>query len=193
MRTNWKFLLVVGALGCGRTTETYKLSANLVAAKADTCEECSVALVLEAVPVSGGPPRRFYRDIGKDAAFTYRWGVEQTVEIEHWREPVPSGVADDTGERAKLVRVVGSAPVPEARFDLAFQSWPPGTFSLRLERDGARLRLSDYSSSVLIDCPEPTLCDQAVGFKLGDTPFVLTLAHAPIEGNPLTLKAVRSP
>lgn len=56
---------------------------------------------------------------------------------------------------------------------------------------GGGLRLSDPTTSVLIECADPAPCRELAAVRLGDRAFTLDLLHAASAGGPLRLQAVR--
>jgi len=184
-------LLMCLATGCRPDVEvtTYRLAGNLIPGR-PWCLECSEALLLDAVPVHGGERQRFYVSVGRDIGFQFRWGVEQVVEIETWKEDVPSGVVDDNGRRARMKRVVEEKPLAaDTRFEMAFAVWPPGTSSIVVEREGDGLRIRDHVSSVLVECPAPLVCTTLLAKRLGEEAFTVDFAHA--EGGAIVARGVR--
>lgn len=184
----------LGTGGCGRDSEvaTYRLAGNLVADTITNCGECSAALVLDAVRVDDPSRRvRFPLEVGDDVGFQFRWGVEQVVEIERTYETVRPGVADDTGVRERIVRVVEQHPVAAGtRFQMRF-GWPPGASSIAIERDGAAVRVRDYRSAMLLLCPDPAVCDTIASTDPGAQAFTVDLAYSPDSDAVLTAYAVR--
>ncbi|MGC4120694.1 MAG: hypothetical protein QM765_40180 [Myxococcales bacterium] len=156
---------------------TYRLSGYLAPNYPSNCGECSVGLVLRGYRVDlSGVDRHFSPSIAS-SDFHFRWGVVQEVEIESWNESVPEGLMDDPGLRERMVRVVSEHPIAAGtRFPLPFRA-APGAYSIKMEREGNAVRLRDSLNSVLLECPDPAVCDAIAGIELGERAFSLDLEY----------------
>ncbi|WNG59296.1 hypothetical protein F0U59_34685 [Archangium gephyra] len=187
-----RMILLLGALvwaGCGREVHTYRIAPYLE--PGTTCVECSVSMTMRATPEHDGDelyiehfgPERF-----KAAGFTFKWGVEQRVELEVERyRPI---MEDDSGVNYYFRRVLETRPVdPGTRFTMRFDDWPPGTYSEDLfvrEGDGFLLQ-----GAKRVECATAELCEQLAARRLGEEAFALELAFPATEGAPLRLHAVQ--
>jgi len=168
---------------------TYRLAGNLVAGRPEPCEECGIALVYEGSRLDDGSNTRahFAQHIGWGLKFQFRWGVEQTVQIETTRIEVPPNVVDDPGIRVRIVRVIEQRPLPGGSpFKVHLPTAPPGNyeFTVKPTRDGLLL------DKVPIKCARTSVCTALAEFKLGTRGVTLEMTHASAAGGP-TLHALR--
>ncbi|HZI15598.1 MAG TPA: hypothetical protein VE153_34820 [Myxococcus sp.] len=178
--------------GCsGGEVGTYRIAPHLQPGTGN-CIECGIGLVMTAVPDgSGGSYRRhFYRDDFVKGGFTFKWGMEQVVELEE--EHYDSwGAQDDIGVRYHFVRLLESHPVePDSRFEMRFDEAPPGHYPDDfLVRTEAGFELEGRER---IQCETQALCDQLASLSPGEDAFGLGLSYPASEGGPLLLHSLRS-
>ncbi len=185
------FLLgVVVWAGCGGEVRTYRIAPYLEPGQGN-CVECSIALTLRATEErSDGTPHimRFYPETFGGRGFTFKWGVEQRVEIEvdHYHTVLP----DDPGVNFTFRRVLDTHPVePGARFTMAFPEAPPGVYSEKIlvrEGDGFLLQQTHR-----LECDSAELCEQLAARRPGEEGFALEVGYPETEGAPLRLHAIR--
>ena len=117
-----RMVLLLGVVmwaGCGGEVRTYRIAPYLEPGQG-ACIECSVALTLRATEERGDGTlniTHFYPESFKEQGFTFKWGVEQRVEIEV--ERYPTYMEDDLGVSFTFRRVLETRPVePGARFTM---------------------------------------------------------------------------
>lgn len=156
-----------------------------------TCLECSVSMTMRATQEHAGDElyiNHFDPEQFKAAGFTFKWGVEQRVELETERHP--TFMQDDLGVNFIFRRVLETRPVePGTRFTMRFEKRPPGVYSkgiLVREGDGFLLQ-----GTKRLKCNTAELCEQLAARRLGEEGFALELEHPETEGAPLRLHAVQ--
>jgi hypothetical protein len=187
-----RMVLLLGSLvwaGCGREVHTYRIAPYLE--PGSTCIECSVSMAMRATQertddelyISHFDPERF-----KAAGFTFKWGVEQRVEIE--TERYPTIMQDDLGVNFIFRRVLEAHLVESgSHFTMRFHEEPPGVYSegiLVREGDGFLLQ-----GKTRVECGSAELCEQLAARRLGEEGFALELEFPQTEGAPLRLHAVQ--
>jgi hypothetical protein len=186
------FLLgVVVWAGCGGEVRTYRIAPYLEPGQQGPCAECIIALSLRATDeLSDGRPRirNFYPETFNARDFTFKWGVEQRVEIEV--DQSHTVLPDDPGVTFIFRRVLEAHPVePGARFTMAFPEAPPGVYSEKIlvrEGDGFLLQQTHR-----LECDSAELCEQLAARRPGEEGFALEVGYPETEGAPLRLHAIR--
>jgi len=169
-----RMILLLGALvwaGCGGDVRTYRVAPYLEPGY--TCIECSVSLAIRAIKEDTGTLviEHFTPNAFKEDGFTFRWGMEQRVELEV--ERYHSGLEDDRGVRFTFRRVLETHPVESgARFTMNFEEAPPGHYPENmLVRNGNGFLLQQTEHLV---CGSAEVCDQLAarspGEVYGDVP-----------------------
>lgn len=186
-----RIILLLGALvwaGCGGEVRTYRIAPYLEPGY--TCVECSVSLAIRASEEGTGTLviEHFTPDAFNEDGFTFRWGVEQLVELEV--ERYHTDREDDPGVRFIFRRVLETYPVePGARFTMNFWEAPPGHYPQNmLVRDGNGFLLQQTERLV---CGSAEVCDQLAARRPGEVGFALELGYPEAQGEPLPLHAVQ--
>ncbi|MFP2933668.1 hypothetical protein ACLESO_52720 [Pyxidicoccus sp. 3LG] len=178
--------------GCGDSAvRTYRIAPYLEPGTG-VCGECSIGLTLFALEEGADPPSalRLYASEFERGGFTFRWGVEQVVEIGEHRYDT-GDVQDSPGVRYSFRSHLSSHPVePGSRFEMKFRDAPPGNYPYDfLVRTGDVIRIG---KRVDVACDSPELCDQLAARELGVEGFALELSYPASEGGPLQLHSIRA-
>ncbi|MBN1204665.1 MAG: hypothetical protein JXB05_07045 [Myxococcaceae bacterium] len=177
-------------VGCGGEVRTYQIAPYLEPGY--TCVECSVSLAMRAREERTDDKLNidhFTPDAFKDEGFTFKWGVEQRVELEV--EKYSTSLQDDPGVRFTFLRVLETHPVEAgAHFTMQFRQAPPGHYTENmLVREGSGFLLQQTEH---LECDSTELCDQLASRRLGEEGFVLELGYPEAEGQPLRLHAIQA-
>lgn len=180
---------VLALAGCGGEVYTYRIAPYLEPGY--TCIECGISLTMRGYNETIGDPSsisHFDPDMFKKQGFTFKWGVEQLVELKV--ERYHTTLQDDLGMRFTFLRVLETQPVePGARFTMAFPEAPPGNYLENLlVREGNGFLLQGTER---LECGSAQLCDQLAARIPGEEGFALELSYPETEGEPLRLHAVR--
>ena len=188
----WALLLgMLAASGCSDSeTRTYRIAPYLQPGQAN-CVVCGIGLTL--VGVEDGTDASSARDFSPSefakGGFTFRWGVEQLVEVKvvHYD---PGDLQDASGVDYNFMRVLESHPVePGSRFEMKFWDAPPGNYADDLlvpASGGFTLGRTDF-----IECESEALCEQLAEKTLGEDAFALELSYPREEKSPLLLHSLR--
>lgn len=182
---------MLAASGCSDSeTRTYRIAPYLQPGQAN-CAVCSIGLTLEGVEEGTDQPSSldFSPSEFAKGGFTFRWGVEQLVEVKVVYYD-PGDLQDDPGVYYNFMRVLESHPVePGSRFEMRFWDAPPGNYAedLLVPRSGG-FTLGRADS---VECESEALCEQLAGKTLGEDAFALELSYPREEKGPLLLHSVR--
>ncbi len=132
------------------------------------CMECGIGLVMRAYNETHGDPTSITHlspGTFEKQGFTFKWGVEQLVEVEV--ERYHTILQDDPGVRFTFRRVLEAHPVePGARFTMRFPDAPPGHYlEDLLVREGNGFLLQE---TVRLECGSAELCEQLAARRPGE-------------------------
>ncbi|WP_164015442.1 hypothetical protein [Pyxidicoccus trucidator] len=189
-----RWALVLGMLavaGCNDSeVRTYRLAPYLEPGKAN-CNECSIQLTL--VGVEDGKDLSTTRNFSPGAfakgGFTFRWGVEQLVEVKVVQYDT-GGMEDAPSVGYHFMRVLETHPVePGGRFEMRFWDAPPGVYA-----DDLLVRTPEgfnLGPGEVIECESEALCEQLAEKTLGEDAFALELSYPDAEIGRLLLHSLR--
>lgn len=169
---------------------TYRIAPYLEPGEAN-CVECSIGLTLVAVEDGKdlSSTQRFSRGGFAKGGFTFRWGVEQLVEVKVVQ--YDTGDLEDAPSKGyHFMRVLETHPVePGSRFEMRFWDAPPGVYADRLlvrTPEGFNLGPGEF-----IECEAEAVCEQLAGKTLGEDAFALELSYPDAENGRLLLHSLR--